>query len=76
MYNFLESIISRLKILEKEQVSIKCATVTSVSPFKCQFDGESNSLTYPKPSIYTPTLNDRVYFICADGKYVCLGKYE
>lgn len=76
MYNFLEPIIKRLNDLEKKQLKIRCATVTSTSPFKCKFDGESNSLTYPRPSTYTPVLNDRVYFICADGKYVCLGKYE
>ena len=75
MFDFLQRIQERLSILEKKQPKIMCATVTSVSPFRCRFDGESNSLTYPKPITYTPLINDRVYFICCDGKYVCLGKY-
>lgn len=76
MYNFLKGIFDRLNTLEKKQHKIRCATVTCVKPFMCKFDGESNSLQYHKPSNYNPTLNDRVYFICGDGKYVCLGKYE
>lgn len=75
MYNFLEPIIQRLNALEKKKTTIRCATVTNVLPFKCCFDGETNSITYPRPSTYTPSVNDRVYFICCDGKYVCLGKY-
>ena len=76
MTNFLEEINIQLQALEKASIKIKVATVTSISPFKCKFDGESTSIQYLKPKNYTPSLNDRVYFLCLSGFYICLGAYE
>ena len=76
MINFLEDINKKIIDLEKQQVKIKVATVTSISPFKCKFDGESTSIQYLKTKNYTPSLNDRVYFLCLSGFYICLGAYE
>ena len=76
MINPFEDLIKRITLIEKKQPRVRCGTVTSTTPFKCCFDGETTSLTYLKPSNYSPILNDRVYFIYADGKYICLGKYE
>ena len=75
MDNFFEDLLKRIRGLEKKEVSIKCGTVTSVTPFKCKFDGEDVEIAYLRPHNYTPAINDRVYFIYASGKYVCLGKY-
>ena len=76
MINFLEPINQQLKELEKAKVKVKVGTVTSVSPFKCKFDGESTEAQYLKPKVYTPILNDRVYFLVIDGFYICLGAYN
>lgn len=76
MTNFLEDINKKLQLLEKSQLQVRVATVTSVSPFKCKFDGESTSIQYLKPKNYTPTLNDRVYFLVVNGFYICLGAYN
>lgn len=76
MENFLELINIQLDKLEKSVTKVKSGTVTSVSPFAVQFDGESTTATYLKPKNYTPVINDRVYFLVVAGKYVCLGAYE
>lgn len=76
MINFLEPINKQLKELDKAKVKVKVSTVTSVSPFKVKFDGESTEAQYLKPKNYTPTLNDRVYFLVVDGFYICLGAYN
>lgn len=76
MNNFLEPINVQLDKLEKSVTKVKSGTVTAISPFTVQFDGESTTATYLKPKNYTPVVNDRVYFLFANGKYVCLGAYE
>nr|DAT81704.1 MAG TPA: hypothetical protein [Caudoviricetes sp.] len=75
MDNPFQDIISRLNKLEKLKLNIRCGTVTSVSPFRCKFDGEDVEIQYLRPANYTPTLNDRVYFLCAGSSYICLGRY-
>lgn len=76
MNNPFEDVNKEIKKLKDSAVSIKVGTVTSASPFQVKFDGESTSATYLMPKNYTPTVNDRVYFLVASGKYVCLGAYS
>ncbi len=76
MENFLEPINVQLDKLEKKVTKVKSGTVTAVSPFAVQFDGESTTATYLKPKNYTPVVNDRVYFLVVDGAYICLGAYS
>lgn len=57
---------------------IKWAVVTSVSPFRVKFDGETleSPRDYKKPKGYTPSVNDRVCFFVLNNQYVCIGAYE
>ncbi len=75
MFNFIEELTIKILALEKQTMKIRCATVTSTTPFMCKFDGENTELEYKRPEAYTPNKGDRVYFICSAGKYICLGKY-
>lgn len=56
--------------------NILLGTVTSVSPFYIQFDGEStpSARQYKKLSSYAPSINDRVVLIQDKNIYVCIGK--
>ncbi len=56
---------------------IKWATVTNVSPFNVQFDGEltASPKTYKRLSVYAPVVNDRVVFLVIAGQYLCLGNF-
>lgn len=76
MTNFLEDINAKIVALNKAAAKVKVGTVTSASPFKCKFDGESTEVQYLKPKNYTPVVNDRVYFFVVDGFYICLGAYN
>lgn len=58
---------------------IKWAKVTTATPFRVTFLGEAieSSMTYKKPSTYSPAIGDMVAFIVdAHGSYVCLGKFN
>lgn len=57
---------------------IKWAIVTSVSPFRVQFDGEERESprAYRKPKNYTPDINDRVCFLFLNNQYICLGSFN
>lgn len=56
---------------------IKWAIVTSLSPFKVRFDGETEESPreYKRPKTYTPVLEDRVCFLLVNNQYICLGAY-
>lgn len=76
MTNPFEEINKKIGSLESKQVSVRCGTVTSVSPFKCKLDGEDTNNTYMKLKGYTPTVGDRVCFLVCNKKYIMLGAYE
>ena len=76
MIDVFGDINSKLDALSKSAVKVKVGTVTSISPFKCRFDGETTELQYLKPKNYTPIAGDRVYFLLVDGVYICLGAYN
>lgn len=56
---------------------IKWAEVTSISPFKVKFFGESleSPRVYKRPSNYNPAVGDIVAFLVLGGQYLCMGKY-
>lgn len=76
MINPFEEINKKIVKLESDVVGVRCATVTSVSPFQCKLDGEDTSNTYMKLKGYTPTVGDRVCFLVCNKKYIMLGAYE
>lgn len=57
-------------------ITIKFATVMSISPFNIKFDGENIASTriYKRLSSYNPAANDRISVIVVDGIYLVLGK--
>lgn len=76
MTNPFEEINKKIQAIDGKTVNVRCATVTSVSPFQCKLDGEETSNAYLKLKGYTPTVGDRVCFLVANKKYIMLGAYE
>lgn len=76
MINPFEEINKEISKLNNKMISVKCGTVTSISPFKCRLDGEDTSNTYMKLKGYSPALEDRVAFLVYNKKYIMLGAYE
>ena len=76
MTNPFEEINKQIAKLKSNVVSIRCGTVTSVSPFQVRLDGETGSNTYLKLKGYSATVGDRVAFLVCNKKYIMIGAYE